>query len=149
MDETCKEPPRARQLLKEMETNGKVYSFSIFFRWAILSLGTDFLLRVGVNFIWIGVESKENLFEKTKGIDLHKLIADLQNNGITVLASSILFLEHHDKETIHEDIDWAIGLESDLSQFMELGPNPGTRLYQEYEEAGKLLSDILAAAWTR
>ena len=103
-------------------------------------------MRLGVNFMWIGVESKANLFEKTQGIDLHKLIADLQDHGISVLASAILFLEHHDKITIHEDIDWAIGLESDLLQFMELGPNPGTRLYQEYEAAGKIMEDI---PWTR
>jgi radical SAM superfamily enzyme YgiQ (UPF0313 family) len=144
MDENfCKDPERARQLLAEMETRGKAYSFSIFSSAeAILDLGTDFLQRLGVNFIWIGVESKANLFEKTQGIDLHKLINDLQNRGISVLASSILFLEHHDKNTIHEDIDWAIGLESDLSQFMELGPEPGTRLYKEYEESGKLLAGI-------
>lgn len=59
-----------------------------------------------------------------------------------MLASAILFLEHHDKETIHDDIDWAIGLESDLLQFMELCPTPGTRLYQEYEAAGKMVSGI-------
>jgi radical SAM superfamily enzyme YgiQ (UPF0313 family) len=144
MDENfCKDPKRARQLLEEMETHGKAYSFSIFSSAeAILDLGTDFLQRLGVNFVWIGVESKANLFEKTKGIDLHKLISDLQKRGISVLASSILFLEHHDKKTIHEDIDWAIGLESDLSQFMELGPEPGTKLYKEYDEAGKLLAGI-------
>jgi radical SAM superfamily enzyme YgiQ (UPF0313 family) len=144
MDENfCKEPERARQLLDEMEKNDKAYSFSTFSSAeAITSLGVDFLLRLGVNLIWIGVESKADLFDKTKGIDLHGLISNLQRHGITVLASSILFLEHHDKETIHEDIDWAIGLESDLMQFMELGPSPGTRLYEEYEAAGKLIDDI-------
>ena len=55
-------------------------------------------------------ESKANLFEKTRGIDLNGLIRDIQDHGITVLASAILFLEHHDKKTIHEDIDWAIEL---------------------------------------
>jgi hypothetical protein len=144
MDENfCKDPYRARQLLEEMEKHDKPYTFSTFSSAeAITQLGADFLLRLGVNFIWIGVESKANLFEKTKGIDLHNLIADLQNHGITVLASAILFLEHHDKETIHEDIDWAIGLESDLLQFMELGPTPGTRLYQDYEAEGKLAAGI-------
>jgi radical SAM superfamily enzyme YgiQ (UPF0313 family) len=144
MDENfCKDPYRARQLLEEMEKHGKAYTFSTFSSAeTIASLGIDFLVRLGVNFLWIGVESKANLFEKTKGIDLHDLIADLQNHGITVLASAILFLEHHDKETIHEDIDWAIGLESDLLQFMELGPTPGTRLYHEYEAAGKMISGI-------
>jgi radical SAM superfamily enzyme YgiQ (UPF0313 family) len=144
MDENfCKDPLRARQLLKEMELNGKAYNFSIFSSAeTIVALGANFLVRMGVNFIWIGVESKADLFEKTQGIDLHNLIADLQNHGISVLASSILFLEHHDKETIHDDIDWALELESDLSQFMGLGPNPGTRLYQEYEAEGKMLAGI-------
>jgi radical SAM superfamily enzyme YgiQ (UPF0313 family) len=148
MDENfCKDPTRARQLLEEMEKKGKAYTFSTFSSAeAITKLGADFLVRLGINFLWIGVESKANLFEKTQGINLHDLIADLQNHGISVLASAILFLEHHDKETIHEDIDWAIGLESDLLQFMELGPTPGTRLYQEYEAAGKLAAGI---SWPR
>ncbi len=148
MDENfCKEPQRARDLLDEMEKHGKAYTFSTFSSAeAIVKLGTDFLLRLGVNFLWIGVESKANLFEKTKGIDLKGLIADLQSHGISVLASSILFLEHHDKKTIHEDIDWAIGLESDLLQFMELGPSPGTRLYQDYEAEGKMVAGV---PWSR
>jgi hypothetical protein len=144
MDENfCKEPLRARQLLNQMERHSKAYTFSTFSSAeAITKLGTDFLVRLGVNFLWIGVESKANLFEKTQGIDLHQLIADLQDHGITVLASAILFLEHHDKTTIHEEIDWAIGLGSDLLQFMELGPSPGTRLYQEYEAEGKIVAGI-------
>ncbi|MDI9612146.1 MAG: radical SAM protein [Acidobacteriota bacterium] len=139
----CKEPARARELLAEMERNGKAYSFSIFSSAETLAvLGIDFLLRLGVNFIWIGVESKANLFEKTRGVDLHRLVAELQDHGISVLASSILFLEHHDKKTIHEDIEWALSLESDFSQFMGLGPTPGTQLYRDYEAAGKLLAGI-------
>jgi len=102
----------------------------------------DFLVRLGVNFIWIGVESKANVFEKTRGIDVKSLISELQNNGITVLASAILFMEHHNPETLEEDIDWAIDLESDLLQFMQFTPVPGTRLYKEYAEAGILLQDI-------
>jgi hypothetical protein len=108
-------------------------------------MGVDDFGLMDENF-WIGVESKANLFEKTKGIDLNNLIADLQNHGISVLASAILFLEHHDKETIHEDIDWAIGLESDFLQFMELGPSPGTQLYQDYETEGKMVAGI---PWTK
>ena len=148
MDENfCKAPQRAGELLEQMEKHGKAYSFSTFSSAETLtSLGTDFVLRLGINFIWIGVESKADLFEKTKGIDLNKLIADLQDHGISVLASAILFLEHHDKESIHEDIDWAIGLESDLLQFMELGPNPGTSLYRDYEAAGKIMKEI---PWAR
>ncbi len=144
MDENfCKSPRRARQTLEEMERHGKAYTFATFSSAETIGkLGIDFLVRLGIKFLWIGVESKANVFEKTKGIDLHELIANLQNHGITVLASAILFMEHHDKQTIHEDIDWAISLESDLLQFMEFGPIPGTRLYKEYDAEGKLLHEV-------
>jgi hypothetical protein len=144
MDENfCKHPERAAQLLVELEAERKPYTFATFSSAeTIQKIGVDFLVRLGVDFLWIGVESKEDIFEKTRGIDMRTLIAELQNHGITVLASAILFLEHHDKDSIEEEIQWAIGLESDLLQFMQLGPVPGTRLYQDYLEAGKLRDDI-------
>ncbi len=144
MDENfCKSDMRAKQLLSEMEKERKAYTFSAFSSAeAVTKMGVDFLVRMGINFLWIGVESKADIFEKTKGIDLHALIADLQNHGITVLASLILFLEHHDKVNIHEEIDWAISMNSDLLQFMQLGLSPGTRIYKEYEEQGKLMRDF-------
>lgn len=144
MDENfCKSDTRARELLAEMEKEDKAYTFSIFSSAeAVTQMGVDFLVRMGVNFVWIGVESKEDIFEKTKGIDLRRLIADLQSHGITVLASLILFLEHHDKKNIHDEIDWAIGLDSDLLQFMQLGLMPGTRINKEYEERGKLIKNF-------
>lgn len=141
MDENFgKSPKRARELLAEMEKAGKAYTFSTFSSAETIGkLGVDFFVRMGVKFLWIGIESKANVFEKTVGVDLNALIADLQNHGVTVLASAILFMEHHDKETINEDIDWAIGVESDLLQFMQFGPIPGTRLFKEYLAEGKLI----------
>ena len=138
-----KTPRRAKQFLAEMESHKRAYTFGLFSSAeTVARMGVDFLVRMGVTLLWIGVESKWNVFEKTRGVDLASLIKDLQNHGISVLSSSILFLEHHDKFTINEDIDWAIGLESDLHQFMLFGPLPGTRLYRDYEKEGKLLEGI-------
>jgi hypothetical protein len=144
MDENfCKNEIPARQLLVEMEKEKKTYTFTTFSSAeAVTKIGVDALVRMGVTLLWIGVESKANIFEKTKGIDLHALIADLQNHGVTVLASTILFLEHHDKQTICEDIDWSIGLQSDLLQFMQFGPLPGTPLFDDYASQGKLIDDF-------
>ena len=144
MDENfCKNPARATQLLVEMEKEKKAYTFATFSSAeTVQSMGVDFLVRLGVNFLWIGAESKANIFEKTRGIDIKKMISDLQNHGITVLASFILFLEHHNKTTLHEDVDWAIDLDSDLMQFMQFTPVPGTRLFREYTEEGKLIQDF-------
>ncbi len=139
----CKTPVRARQLLTELENRKRNYTFAIFSSAeAVTKLGVDFLVRMGVNLLWLGIESKWDVFEKTRGIDLTALIKNLQNHGISVLASTILFLDHHDKDTIEEDIDWAISQETDLLQFMLWGPVPGTKLYQDYDAEGKMLKDI-------
>ncbi|MBN1557354.1 MAG: hypothetical protein JW951_04330, partial [Lentisphaerae bacterium] len=39
---------------------------------------------------------------------------------------------------LEEDIEWAIGLNADLHQFMQLVPLPGTPLYDRYRAEGKL-----------
>ncbi|MBW2999321.1 radical SAM protein [Candidatus Woesearchaeota archaeon] len=138
-----KEPERAKELLAEMERHLKSYSFGIFSSAETINeLGVDFLVRLGVEMVWIGAESERNVFNKTKGIDLRKLIAELQSNGITVLASTILFLEHHDKKSIKEDIDWAIGLGAEMNQFMHLIASPGTKIHQRFAEEGKLIKDF-------
>jgi len=139
---------RAMELLALMREHNRPFNFSVFSSAeAITAFGVDNMMALGVNYVWIGVESKQNLFEKTKGIDVQALIAELRANGIFVLASSILFLEHHDKESINEDIDFAISLKPDFTQFMQLGPLPQTRLYLEYKEQGLLLDDVPYEEW--
>jgi hypothetical protein len=90
----------------------------------------------------VGVESKKTLFSKVEGIDVHSLVAEMQAKGITVISSSILFAEHHDKVSLEEEINWAIGLSTDLHQFMQLIPFPGTPLYDRYVAEGKMIPDF-------
>ncbi len=144
MDENfLKRPQRARELLELMESNGKPYRFSIFSSAeTIREIGVEFLARLGVHFVWIGVESQRVEFDKNRGIDMKGMIRDLRGWGISTLASGILFLEHHDAATIWEDIRYIVGLESDFVQFMQLGPIPGTRLYEDYDAKGLLLDDV-------
>lgn len=140
MDENfLKRPRRARELLAEMEANGKPYVFDLFSSAeTIKQLGVDFLVRLGVRMVWIGVESKSNTHAKTAGIDLAALISELQDKGIIVQASMILFQHHHDEKSIQEDIDWVIGLDSSLTQFMNYTALPGTALYQKVKSENRL-----------
>ncbi|MDY6824906.1 MAG: radical SAM protein [Thermodesulfobacteriota bacterium] len=149
MDENfLKTHDRAHELVHEMEKNGKNYSFNIFSSAeAVTHIGIEFLLRLGVNFLWMGVESKKEVYEKNKGIDFPSLIRTLRDNGVSVLASGILFSEHHDKTTIFEDIDFMTGLNADLVQFMQLGPLPGTKLFFDYEKQGRLRTDMPYEEW--
>ena len=66
MDENfCKSPQRARELLELMEENGKAYSFAVFSSAeAIFKLRTDFLVQLGVNFLWIGASPKRTCLKK-------------------------------------------------------------------------------------
>jgi len=143
-----KYPDRARDLLRLMEKYGKLFRFGIFSSAeAIKNVGIEFLVRLGVYTVWIGVESKIETYEKNRGIDLRKMIGDLRNHGVSVLASGILFLEHHDKDTIWNDVDFMVGLEADLVQFMQLAPMPVTPLYKEYDERGILRKDVPFEEW--
>jgi len=149
MDENfLKYPERAHELLRLMEKNDKHYRFSIFSSAeTIAQAGVEFLARLGVTFIWIGVESKHEIYEKNKGIALKPMIRELRDHGISVLASAILFLEHHDAESIWDDIEFAVDLESDLVQFMQLGPIPGTALYKDYDKKGIMRKDVPYEEW--
>jgi hypothetical protein len=88
--------------------------------------------------VWIGVESKVNSHAKTQGIDLAAMIQELQQKGIVVNTSAILFQDHHDETSLKEDIDWVIGLGANLTQFMNYTPYPTTSLYERYEKEGRL-----------
>ncbi|MBN2651203.1 MAG: hypothetical protein JXR63_02385 [Spirochaetales bacterium] len=134
-----KHEQRARELLQIMEKEENPYSFVTFSSAEnIKRMGVDFMVRCGITRIWVGVESKMNLHDKTKGIDLRALFEDLRAHGIIVLASTILFHDHHDKDTIKEEIDWVCELDTDLVQFMNYTPIPTTELYRELKEQGRI-----------
>ena len=135
---------RALELLDLMEKNHRHFTFSIFSSAETLkAIGDlDILVRLGVTFIWIGVESKNEIFAKNKGTDFNVLFKELQKRGISVLASLILFLEEQDKRTIWEDVDFVTSLNPDYLQFAPLGPLPGTKLYRDYESQGKILKEV-------
>ena len=130
MDENfLKDRDRALELLSEMEHHRRFFRFHIFSSAeAITAFGLDNLVRLGVDLVWIGFESRsrQSAFAKNQGIDARKLVQDLRDRGIAVLASGILCMEHHTPENMQEDIDFLVGLEADFVQFMLLTPIPVT-----------------------
>lgn len=151
MDENfLKDRQRAQDLLAEMERHGRYFTFHIFSSAeAIMAFGVDNLVRLGVNFVWIGFEasSSKGNFEKNEGIDPKGLTQELRDRGIIVLASGILCQEHHTRENIQTDIDFLVGLEADLVQFMLLTPLPVTALYRDHERRGLLRRDLPFEEW--
>jgi hypothetical protein len=140
MDENfLKSGDRARGLLHCMERDNRPFKFSIFSSSeAITSFGIPDMVRLGVEFVWLGAESKRDVYEKNKGRDMAALVKSLRDHGISVLVSGILFLDHHTPQNIQEDVDYIISLGGDFTQFMMFTPLPGTRLYQDYKADGRL-----------
>jgi len=151
MDENfLKDRQRALDLLSEMEQHRRFFRFHIFSSAeAITAFGLDNLVRLGVDLVWIGFESRsrQSAFAKNQGIDARKLVQDLRDRGIAVLASGILCMEHHTPENMQDDIDFLVGLEADFVQFMLLTPIPVTALYQDHQRRGLLRMDLPFQEW--
>lgn len=133
---------RALRLLELIEEHQKSWSFYAFSSARVLESYTmDQLVRLGLSWVWMGLEGKESRYSKLGGVDTHKLVRKLQSHGIGVLGSSIIGMENHTCEDIQEVIDWAISHDSDFHQFMLYTPLPGTPLYAEHTQQGTLLSE--------
>ena len=136
---------RAMDLLARMKAAGKSWAFNIFSSAnAIRKYSYEELVELGVSSIWLGLESPQSGYAKLDGADTLQLTRELREHGIVLLGSTILGLEHHTPENIAEEIEHAIAHETDLHQFMLYTPVPGTPLYEEMEDQGRLLDVDLA-----
>ncbi len=65
--------------------------------------------------------------------------ANCGRHGIKLLGSTIVGLEHHTPENIEAEIEHAVAHDTDFHQFMLYTPVPGTPLYFEMKEQGRML----------
>jgi Radical SAM superfamily/B12 binding domain len=135
--------PRALQLLKRMEKHGKSWALYVFSSInAIRKYSMDDLVRLGISWIWVGLESPQSSYVKLKDADTRAIIAELRSHGIKLLGSTIVGLEHHTPENIQDEIDYAVSHSTDFHQFMLYTPVPGTPLYRQMSEQGRMLDDV-------
>jgi hypothetical protein len=134
---------RAMDLLARMKSAGKSWAFHIFSSAnAIRKFSYEELVELGVSSIWLGLESAKSGYAKLEGADTLQLTRELREHGIVLLGSTIIGLEHHTPENMEEEIEHALAHQTDLHQFMLYTPVPGTPLYSEMAEQGRLLDDV-------
>jgi radical SAM superfamily enzyme YgiQ (UPF0313 family) len=134
---------RAMELLDLMRVHGKVWSLYVFSSAnAIRKYDPRELIELGVEWIWLGLESSENPYQKLKGVDTRALVTTLQSHGIRVLGSTIIGMDHHTPENIGAVIDHAVAHNTAFHQFMLYTPMPGTPLYREVEAEGRLVEGV-------
>jgi len=134
---------RALRLLERMKEAGKSWELSIFASANAIRTYTMLeLVELGVSWVWMGLESPRSSYGKLQGHDLTQLTHELREHGIRVQGSTIIGLEHHTPENIVDEIESAVDYQTDFHQFMLYTPVPGTPLYQEMADQGRLLTDI-------
>ena len=134
---------RALELLDLMKAAGKSWSFYVFSSVnALRKYTAEELVDLGVSWVWMGLESPKSGYAKLGDTDTRDLARRLREHGIKLLGSSIIGLEHHTPANITEEIDYAVEHETDFHQFMLYTPVPGTPLYRQMAEEGRLLDDV-------
>ena len=134
---------RAMRLLERMKQAGKSWELSVFASANAIRKYTMLeLVELGVSWVWMGLESPKSSYNKLQGTDIGQLTRELREHGIRVQGSTIIGLEHHTPDNIAEEIESAVGYQTDFHQFMLYTPVPGTPLYQEMADQGRLLTDV-------
>ena len=134
---------RALELLDLMKAHGKAWSLYVFSSAnAIRKYDVRQLVELGVEWIWLGLESANSGYAKLQGGDTRTLVDDLQSHGICVHGSSIIGLEHHTPENIVMDMERAVAHDTVFHQFMLYTPMPGTALHAQVAKEGRLLPGV-------
>jgi len=134
---------RAMELLDRMKAAGKPWALYVFSSAnAISQYSMRELVELGVSWIWMGLESPRSAYAKLKGADTHKLTAELRRHGIKLLGSTIVGLEHHTPENIQDEIEHAVAHDTDFHQFMLYTPVPGTPLFHQMTDEGRMLEGV-------
>ncbi|MGZ4820997.1 MAG: B12-binding domain-containing radical SAM protein [Terriglobales bacterium] len=137
--------PRAMQLLARMKQENKPWALYVFSSAnAIRKYTMQELVELGVSWMWMGLESPRSGYAKLNGADTLSLTRELRQHGIKTLGSTIVGMEHHTPENIRQEVEHAIAHQTDFHQFMLYTPVPGTPLFQQMMDEGRLLDVDLA-----
>lgn len=133
---------RSLRLLELMTANGKDWALFVFSSARVIrSYTMEQLVRLGISWVWMGLEGEDSRYAKLSGVDTRALVDELQSHGIRVMGSTIIGLEDHTPENIEAAIEHAVRHDTVFHQFMLYTPIPGTPLYAEHQRRGTLLSE--------
>ena len=123
---------RAMRLLELMKQAGKSWELSVFSLPPTPFENTPCCNSLNSAFPGYGWDwnLRDSSYTKLQGEDIQQLTRELRQHGIRVQGSTIIGLEHHTPDNILDEIESAVGYQTDFHQFMLYTPVPGTPLYQ-------------------
>lgn len=139
-------PKFASELFVAMKGMGRVFQGAA----TVVSVLNDDLLNkatdAGLRSLFVGFEtlSSENLKQSNKNqnlkIDYEKAIKNLHNHGIMVNGSFVYGLDDDDKDVFKRTVEWGVNNAITTATYHILTPYPGTRLFKEMENSGRILT---------
>lgn len=103
------------------------------------------MARAGVDYVFVGIESplKKDLIALSKGgggrAKQERAIEILKENGIAAMSCFLIGIPGQNEEDVLALVDYARSLELSDAYFAVMTPLPGSKLYEEAVEQGKLL----------
>lgn len=103
--------------------------------------------EAGMRSVFVGFEtmSSANLLQSNKkqnlGKDYERAIKRLHDNGIMINGSFVFGLDDDDETVFDRTVEWAVKNGITTSTFHILTPYPGTRLYKDMYEQGRILTN--------
>ena len=101
----------------------------------------DDILKTGVSSIFIGVESKfapGEGYKKRDGRSIEETFRELHRRGISTIGAWMLGFDFQTRENVEEDLNSFIALEPTFQQLTRLFPFPGTTLWRNVVEEGRI-----------
>ncbi|MGA1841013.1 MAG: hypothetical protein ACMUIU_10340 [bacterium] len=129
---------------RDMEDPIKISCFAS--AYSIAQWDPEDLVRMGIETVWIGVESRQANYNKLKGFDIEAIFKTLHSHGINTLASLIIGHDFHTVEKVWEDFEYLVSLNPSLCQFLILTPACSTPLFDRLKKEGRLI-DMLHKHW--
>lgn len=109
---------------------------------ALTQYDFDYLVGIGLDSIWVGIESFNKCFKKLAKVDIHKTISNLKSRGISTLGSYILGLDYQTENILRDELREFLKLNCDASQFIISIPSPGTPLWDHLKKEDRLFPNI-------
>ncbi len=134
----------------------------VFFAQAPISFGEHPDLvrtayRAGLRIVLVGIESvnAESLSAFNKRVNLRaaeqdrvrELIRNIRTGGVAVLGAFILGTDDDDKDVFHGTLEFVRSAHIDALQLTKPTPLPGTRLWSEMEQSGRMLTRDYPREW--
>lgn len=103
------------------------------------------LMLTGCSTVFVGVESKfarDHGYDKTEGVSCKEMFKGLHSVGIATTGAWMIGFDFQNRQNIEEDLQDFIALEPTMQQLARVCPFPGTPLWKQMKEEGRIRDDF-------